>query len=190
MFPHQVGVAHVGSSLTRDDYRDVDLRVVIEDADYVALVGVLDVQDLNMLLSRWGRQVTGLPIDCQLQQRSEHQREAFGPNGAPRHSWRGAGRLGRHAQMERKASGSPDLSQENERLRKALTDIISDFATSEVDHDSVFYTWERIVRRATGEVAQIIRDYSDHGEGWCWDMQLPSPPTDPATATREEGSHG
>lgn len=106
MFPHQVGVVHCGSSLTRDDYRDVDLRVVIEDADYLALVGVLDVHDLNMLLSRWGRQVTGLPIDCQLQQRSEHRREAFGPNGAPRHSWRGSGCLGHHARIERDAAAT------------------------------------------------------------------------------------
>lgn len=95
MFPTMLGVAMVGSSLERDDWRDVDLRVVVADEVLAEFGGLLDLLDLHMLLSRWGQQVTGLPIDCQLQSQSEHQGLAFGPDGEPRHNWRGRGRLGR-----------------------------------------------------------------------------------------------
>ncbi len=94
MFPHQLGVTICGSSLERDDYRDVDIRVILENNHYQALSDHLDIDDLNALLSRWGQQVTGLPIDCQLQPQSVHQTEAYGDNGEPRHHWRGHGRLG------------------------------------------------------------------------------------------------
>ena len=91
MFPEMLGVAVVGSSLERDDYRDVDLRVVLDDEHYQGIYDLLDVLDLNALLSRWGQQVTALPIDCQIQPQWEHQQEAFGENGKPRHHWRGKG---------------------------------------------------------------------------------------------------
>lgn len=104
MFPHQHGVVHCGSSLTRDDWRDVDLRVVLDDTDVAMLASHIELADLHMLLSRWGQQVTGLPIDCQLQPLSEHQQEMFAPNGAVRHNWRGAGQLGTHARRRRAAA--------------------------------------------------------------------------------------
>lgn len=103
MFPKMLGVAHVGSSLVRDDWRDVDLRVVMDDVDLAVLRGALDLDDLHMLLSLWGQRVTGLPIDCQLQPQSEHQRESFGPNGGPRHNWRGRDRLYANARRIRDA---------------------------------------------------------------------------------------
>ena len=109
MFPHQVGVAHVGSSLSRDDYRDVDLRVVLDDASRRVLAAIIDLDDLHMLLSRWGQQVTGLPIDCQTQEQSEHRREMFGPNGAARYNWRGADRLATNARRLR--ATHPDASK-------------------------------------------------------------------------------
>lgn len=61
-----------------------------------------------MLLSLWGQRVTGLPIDCQLQEHSQHQQEAFGPNGAPRHNWRGADRLYSNARRIRDAAKGDD----------------------------------------------------------------------------------
>lgn len=67
MFHESLDVIHVGSSLVKPDYRDVDIRIVVEDEDYVRLSGSLNVKDLNMLLSYWGREQTGLPIDCQVQ---------------------------------------------------------------------------------------------------------------------------
>ncbi len=91
MFPRMLGVAVVGSSLERDDYRDVDLGAAPHDDHYQAIHDSLDVLDLNALLSRWGQQATALPIDCQIQPQWEHQQEAFGENGKPRHHWRGKG---------------------------------------------------------------------------------------------------
>lgn len=96
-FPRMLGVAIVGSSLTRDDWRDIDVRVIVEDSQIAALTSVLDLDDLHMLLSRWGQQMTSLPIDCQLQALSEHDRLGWGPNGAVLHHWRGYGRLGANA---------------------------------------------------------------------------------------------
>lgn len=96
-FPRMLGVTIVGSSLTRDDWRDVDVRVIVEDRQITALTSVIDLDDLHMLLSRWGQQMTSLPIDCQLQRLSEHDRLGWGPNGAPLHHWRGYGRLGANA---------------------------------------------------------------------------------------------
>lgn len=103
-FPHMWGVTHVGSSLTSDDWRDVDLRVVLPDQQVESLTSVLDLFDIHMLLSRWGQQMTGLPIDCQIQALSDFQRQAFGDDGAPRHNWRGAGRLGNEARRLRDAA--------------------------------------------------------------------------------------
>jgi hypothetical protein len=59
----------------------------------------------------------------------------------------------------------------------ALADIVADLASTECTHEAVYYTWEQVVRRATGKIAEIIRDVSDHDEGWCWDRQLPETPS-------------
>lgn len=101
MFPTQIGVVHVGSSLDSDDWRDVDVRVVLADDEYDDLCGLLAVEDLGMLLSRWGQVTTGLPIDCQLQPMREHASLGFGEGGKPLHRWRGAGRLGTEARHRR-----------------------------------------------------------------------------------------
>ena len=71
MLPTNVGVVHCGSSLTRANYRDVDVRVVLPDDDYQALARLVNVLDLNMLLSGWGQRVADLPIDCQVQSLTE-----------------------------------------------------------------------------------------------------------------------
>lgn len=71
MFPTTVGILHVGSSIVRPDYRDVDIRIVLDDDEYTALVPLVNRLDLHMLLSQWGRQMTGLRIDCQLQSVTE-----------------------------------------------------------------------------------------------------------------------
>ncbi len=64
----------VGSALARKDPRDIDVRIVLDDERYRALVGRLDECDrvgtrwamLCAAFSALGRQVTGLPIDFQL----------------------------------------------------------------------------------------------------------------------------
>lgn len=86
-FPNAVGIMHVGSSMTRPDYRDIDVRVILHDADHKALGQGINYRRLNLMLTLWGRRVTGLPIDCQVQSMklanslypsSEHPRNPLG----------------------------------------------------------------------------------------------------------------
>lgn len=74
---HDVGAmfrAHmpylVGSSLTRADFRDVDVRLLLPDKDYAKLKRRVDIQQLGVTVSLWGQRVTTLPIDFQIQQRT------------------------------------------------------------------------------------------------------------------------
>jgi len=70
---------HVGSSLReKSGWRDVDVRVMLEDEDYAALgFGYPEEPQRNakwvstvLAWSAFGRALTGLPIDFQVQQRS------------------------------------------------------------------------------------------------------------------------
>ena len=67
VFPDAVGIMHVGSSVTRPDYRDVDVRVVLHDDAFAALSSVIQPDGLGVALSLWGKRVTGLRVDCQVQ---------------------------------------------------------------------------------------------------------------------------
>ena len=60
----------VGSVQDHADWRDVDVRVVVNDERLSGTL-LMKLPDLNMLLSQWGQQQTGLPIDCQVQSRTE-----------------------------------------------------------------------------------------------------------------------
>lgn len=57
----------VGSALTRPDWRDVDVRLIVDTAPGAYFGPWLDDRRGNFLLSLWGQQATGLPIDCQIQ---------------------------------------------------------------------------------------------------------------------------
>lgn len=69
----------VGSILReRSGWRDVDVRVMVDDETFAAIFGEDDVwitngrlRLINMALSALGEQMTGLPVDCQIQQASE-----------------------------------------------------------------------------------------------------------------------
>lgn len=85
---------HVGSSLTGATWRDVDVRVMLDKEEYAAM-GFGDPKRPHenekwcayvMAFSALGRQMTGLPIDFQIQEtdtanadyaRPEHQRSAL-----------------------------------------------------------------------------------------------------------------
>lgn len=69
----------VGSALQRPDYRDVDVRIMLDDEKYDAVVAVMNPKILNLALSVWGQKVTGLPIDCQIQRVSNANDEFDGP---------------------------------------------------------------------------------------------------------------
>ncbi len=71
----------VGSVLSTANHRDIDVRVVLPDETIKALP--LRNLDLNYLLSQWGQDQTGLPIDCQVQSVSEHRAETGPANPRP-----------------------------------------------------------------------------------------------------------
>lgn len=60
----------VGSCLERPDYRDVDVRMILEDAAYQRLANRMNIPRLNQVVSLWGKDATGLPVDFQVQQRT------------------------------------------------------------------------------------------------------------------------
>lgn len=73
------GTYQVGSSLEKRDYRDVDVRTIIPDEDFIHLFGEDSIppHHLNPLwslmctsISHWLRLRTGLPIDYQIQPRN------------------------------------------------------------------------------------------------------------------------
>lgn len=66
----------VGSCMERVDYRDVDLRCVLDDAEFEARFGGQRVRLrlFNAALSEWVTARTGLPIDFQFQSRTEAQK--------------------------------------------------------------------------------------------------------------------
>ena len=87
---------HVGSSLTqKSGWRDVDVRLILDDTEYDALgLGKPNLPHQNgkwvalcLAFSALGKQMTGLPIDFQIQQqtraneeyyRQDHPRSALG----------------------------------------------------------------------------------------------------------------
>lgn len=76
----------VGSALDRADYRDVDVRVILADEVYDRWFGVYNTDRTNPLWSLLSssislqlRQMTGLPIDFQLQQFTAANKAHHGP---------------------------------------------------------------------------------------------------------------
>lgn len=57
----------VGSSMTDKQYRDIDIRTMLEPKDLSALEKLINIDRLNLVISLWGKQATGLPIDFQVQ---------------------------------------------------------------------------------------------------------------------------
>lgn len=65
---------HVGSSLKSKEWRDVDVRLILADAEFAALFGADRSAETNpklaaitLAFSTLGQQMTGLPIDFQIQ---------------------------------------------------------------------------------------------------------------------------
>lgn len=71
--PYMVGSVH-----DSPDFRDVDLRLMVEDAVYdVVYADPVKVRLVNRAISTWGQRETGLPIDFQVQRMTEAN-EAYG----------------------------------------------------------------------------------------------------------------
>lgn len=81
---------HVGSSLISKQWRDVDVRLILSDGEYEALgLGNPRMPHSNgkwvalcLAFSALGQQMTGLPIDFQIQQQSRANEEHEGPRSA------------------------------------------------------------------------------------------------------------
>lgn len=80
----------VGSALVGKKWRDVDVRLILEDAEYERL-GLGDPQQPHrnarwvafcLAFSALGRSLTGLPVDFQIQQQSHANREYPRPRSA------------------------------------------------------------------------------------------------------------
>lgn len=82
LFPGRVMAYLVGSSLVRADYRDVDVRVILSDKPYAKLIKTIQLPRLHLAVSLWGTQVTGLPIDFQVQQMTAANHEFKGARNA------------------------------------------------------------------------------------------------------------
>lgn len=82
---------HVGSSMTGKQWRDVDVRLILDDETYEAM-GLGDPKNphhngkwvsLCMAYSALAKQMTGLPVDFQIQQRTQANAEfKDGPRSA------------------------------------------------------------------------------------------------------------
>lgn len=80
----------VGSVLEREDWRDVDVRMILDDEAFAALFP--DAGDrwendprwliMTVALSGWLRQQTGLPVDFQFQPRTHANDRHKGPRSA------------------------------------------------------------------------------------------------------------
>lgn len=65
---------HVGSSLVTKGWRDVDVRLILPDDEFLAIFGNLKSAEVNKKLaavtlafSALGKEMTGLPVDFQIQ---------------------------------------------------------------------------------------------------------------------------
>lgn len=82
------GTFHVGSSLAKPDYRDVDLRCMMPDDEYDRLLTLFahaGILFLNTAISEWVTARTGLPIDFQFQRSTQANEEFDGPRNAVGH---------------------------------------------------------------------------------------------------------
>ncbi len=73
----------VGSATRTKHWRDVDVRLILSDDDYVKIIGKFEKpQETNrrwaafcLAFSLLGKQMTGLPIDFQIQQQTDANAE-------------------------------------------------------------------------------------------------------------------
>ncbi len=81
---------HVGSSLkAKSGWRDVDIRVILDDDEFARLFGPQGMSPMNekwaafcLAFAVLGREMTGLPIDFQVQPRTEANDLFDGPRSA------------------------------------------------------------------------------------------------------------
>lgn len=60
----------VGSVMETGQFRDVDVRLILEDIEYARLAAGISVPLVNIALTAYLRRMTGLPVDFQIQQQT------------------------------------------------------------------------------------------------------------------------
>ena len=74
-----VGIFQVGSSLTTKDYRDIDLRCILDDKEYDKIfTSSTRLEFLNAVISDYLRNMTALPIDFQFQRMTNANKDHKG----------------------------------------------------------------------------------------------------------------
>jgi hypothetical protein len=86
----------VGSALERPDWRDVDVRMILDDDSFDALFPMRERNRyefdqrwtlMTVAVSRWMQQQTGLPIDFQFQPMTHANQTHNGPRHAAGMEW-------------------------------------------------------------------------------------------------------
>lgn len=78
----------VGSACTSKAWRDVDVRLILRDEEFAAMFGSFPPPHggkwaaLCMAFSALGKQMTGLPVDFQIQQMTDANEKYDGPRHA------------------------------------------------------------------------------------------------------------
>lgn len=79
----------VGSALQGKQWRDVDVRLILDDEEYARLLGDPNETSTNpkwvafcLAFSALGKALTGLPVDFQIQQQTRANKENDGPRSA------------------------------------------------------------------------------------------------------------
>lgn len=83
----------VGSALERPDWRDIDVRLVLSDEEFMALFPDVDLEAVNwefdtrwlvmtVSIAAWLSKSTGLPVDFQFQPQGHASRRHKGPRSA------------------------------------------------------------------------------------------------------------
>lgn len=95
----------VGSSVKGKNWRDVDVRLIMDDADYTKLLGIGPKENQHhstawtsfcMAYSALGQEMTGLPIDFQIQSMTDANERFRGSKEHPRNSLGMTSELLRH----------------------------------------------------------------------------------------------
>lgn len=80
---------HVGSSLTSKQWRDVDVRLILSDEEFADRFGPDKSAETNpklgaitLAFATLGQQMTGLPIDFQIQPQTWANEQYSGPRSA------------------------------------------------------------------------------------------------------------
>jgi hypothetical protein len=73
----------VGSVLTKADYHDIDIRLMLSDKDFAqSFDNEQRLKFLNVAVSEWLKQLTGMPIDFQFQDTTKANAEFNGIRSA------------------------------------------------------------------------------------------------------------